>query len=94
MRAIVIAGITPSEVIEAVFHDDGDAMSPFAMTLTQAFERRLLGNGGSSLLTAYREKGLLTPTEVKITSVEDMAPGDTPHGPRAAVRARRSGCST
>jgi hypothetical protein len=44
--------------------------------MTQAFERRLLGNGGSSLLTAYREKGLLAQGEVKIISVEDMAPGD------------------
>jgi hypothetical protein len=84
LRAIIIAGLTPSEVIEKVFGEDGDAMSPFALTLSQAFERRLLGNGGSSLLTAYREKGLLTQTEVKITSVEDMAPGDTP-----MARARR-----
>jgi hypothetical protein len=60
-------------------------MSPFALILSQAFERRLLSNGGSSLLTAYREKGLLTQTEVKITSVEDMAPGDTP-----MARARRA----
>jgi hypothetical protein len=78
LRAIVIAGLTPSAVIEAVFHEDGDAMSPFAMTLTQSFERRLLSNGGSSLPTAYREKGLLAPTEVKITSVEDVAPGRRP----------------
>jgi hypothetical protein len=78
LRAIVIAGLTPNEVIKAVFNAEGDAMSPFAMTLTQNFERRLLGNGGSSLLTAYREKGLLAPDEVKITSVEDMAPGDRP----------------
>ncbi len=85
LRAIVIAGLTPSAVIEAVFHEDGDAMSPFALILSQAFERRLLSNGGSSLLTAYREKGLLTQTEVKITSVEDMAPGDTP-----MARARRA----
>ena len=84
LRAIVIAGLTPGAVIQEVFNEDGDAMSPFAMTLTQAFERRLLGNGGSSLLTAYREKGLLAPTEVKITSVEDMAPGDS-----AMARARR-----
>ena len=84
LRAIIIAGLTPSEVIKKVFGEDGDAMSPFAMTLSQAFERRLLGNGGSSLLTAYREKGLLTQTEVKITSVEDMAPGDS-----AMARARR-----
>jgi hypothetical protein len=78
LRAIVIAGLTPSEVIKSVFDAEPDAMSPFAMTLTQNFERRLLGNGGSSLLTAYREKGLLAPTEVKITSVEDVAPGDRP----------------
>ena len=77
LRAIVIAGLTPSAVVQAVFNEGGDTMSPFAMTLTQAFERRLLENGGSSLLTAYREKGLLTPTEVKITSVENVAPGDS-----------------
>lgn len=84
LRAIVIAGLTPSAVIEEVFKAVGDAMSPFAMTLTQNFERRLLGNGGSSLLTAYREKGLLAPDEVKITSVQDMAPGDN-----AVARSRR-----
>lgn len=78
LRAIIIAGLTPSEVIKNVFHAEGDAMSPFAMTLTQNFERRLLGNGGSSLLTAYREKGLLAQDEVKVTSVEDIAPGDHP----------------
>jgi hypothetical protein len=76
LRAIIISGLTPSEVIEKIFGTEPDIMSPFAMTETQAYERRLLGNGGSSLLTAYRDKGLLTPTEVKITSVEDMAPGD------------------
>lgn len=81
LRAIVIAGLTPSEVIKAVFNAEGDAMSPFAMTLTQNFERRLLGNGGSSLLTAYREKGLLAPEEAKITSVEDIAPGDSHMAP-------------
>lgn len=78
LRAIVIAGLTPSEVIKSVFNAAPDAMSPFAMVMTQAFQRRLLGNGGSSLLTAYRDKGLLAQAEVKITSVEDMAPGDTP----------------
>lgn len=78
LRAIVIAGLTPSDVLKKVFNAEPDIMSPFAMTLSQAFERRLLGNGGSSLLTAYREKGLLTQTEVKITSVADHAPGDKP----------------
>lgn len=84
LRAIVIAGLTPSEVIKAVFNEEADAMSPFAMTLIQNFERRLLGNGGSSLLTVYREKGLLAPDEVKITAVVDMAPGDN-----AVARGRR-----
>jgi hypothetical protein len=84
LRAIVTAGLTPSEVVKKVFNAEGDAMSPFAMTLTQNFERRLLGNGGSSLLTAYREKDLLAPTEVKITSVEDVA-----HGERPMARSRR-----
>ena len=39
LRAIVIAGLTPSEVIKKVFKAEVDAMSPFAMTLTQNFER-------------------------------------------------------
>lgn len=84
LRAIVIAGLTPSEVIKSVFAAEPDIMSPFAMLVTQAYERRLLGNGGSSLLTAYREKGLLTQTEVKIVSVENLAPGDN-----AVARNRR-----
>lgn len=78
LRAIVITGLTPSAVLKSVFRAEPDTMSPFAMIVSQAYERRLLGNGGSSLLTAYRDKGLLTQTEVKITSVEDMAPGDNP----------------
>ncbi|MBO9707439.1 MAG: hypothetical protein J7521_04415 [Caulobacter sp.] len=76
LRAIVIAGLTPTAVIKLIFHGDPDNMSPFAMTLTQAFERRLLGNGGSSLLTAYREKGLLAQHEVKISSVADITSVD------------------
>lgn len=76
LRAIVISGLTPTEVIKHVFRGKPDAMSPFAMTLSQAYERRLLENGGASLLTAYREKGLLTPGEAKISSVADHAPGD------------------
>ena len=77
LRAIIITGLTPSDVLKKVFNAEPDIMSPFAMTLSQAYERRLLANGGSSLLTAYREKGLLTQTEVKITSVADHAPGDS-----------------
>jgi hypothetical protein len=76
LRAIVIAGLTPDKVLKWIFQGEPPAMSPFAMTLTQSFERRLLGNGGSSLLTAYREKGLLTASEVKISSVADIAPED------------------
>lgn len=75
LRAIVISGLTPTEVIKQVFKGKPDAMSPFAMTLNQAYERRLLENGGASLLTAYREKGLLTPGEAKISSVAYHAPG-------------------
>jgi len=77
LRAIVIAGLTPTEVIKHVFGMQPDIMSPFAMTLSQAYERRLLDNGGSSLLTAYREKQLLTQSEVKISPVRDHAPGDS-----------------
>lgn len=77
LRAIVIAGLTPAEIIKHVFGMQPDIMSPFAMTLSQAYERRLLDNGGSSLLTAYREKGLLTQLEVKVSSVANHAPGDS-----------------
>lgn len=76
LRAIVISGLTPAEVVKHVFRSEADIMSPFAMTLSQAYERRLLENGGASLLTAYREKGHLAPSEVKISSVADVAPGD------------------
>jgi hypothetical protein len=77
LRAIVIAGLTPSKVIEHVLGELPDAMSPFAMTLTQAFEKRLLSNAGGSLLTVYREKGHLDPQDAKITNVADLAPRDT-----------------
>ena len=75
LRAIVLTGLTPTEVNKRVFHIEPDSMSPFAMSLSQAYERRLLENGGTSLLTAYREKGRLAPNEVKISSVADHAPG-------------------
>lgn len=84
LRAIVITGLTPTEIIKHVFNAEPDIMSPFAMTLSQAYERRLMENGGASLLTAYREKGHLAPSEVKISSVADHAPGD-----RLLARQRR-----
>ena len=84
LRAIIVAGLTPSEVIKFVYQGDPDAMSPFAMVVSQSYERRLLGNSGASLLTAYREKGLLTQSEVKIADVADIADGDGP-----VARARR-----
>lgn len=78
LRAIVMAGLTPTVVVRDVFGLVPDAMSPFAMTLTQSFERRLMQNAGASLLTAYREKGLLAQSEAKISSVADHASGDDP----------------
>lgn len=77
LRAIVIAGLTPNDVIKQVLGEAADVMSPFAMTLTQAFERRLLSNAGGSLLTVYREKGHLDPQDAKIVNVTDLAPRDT-----------------
>lgn len=77
LRAIVITGLTPNAILRHVLGEVPDAMSPFAMTLTQAFERRLLSNAAGSLLTAYREKGQLDPQDVKIANVADMAPRDT-----------------
>lgn len=84
LRAIVIAGLTPGIVAKEIFGAVPDAMSPFAMTLSQGFERRLMANAGASLLTAYREKDLLTQAEAKIASVSDQAPGDS-----AYARGRR-----
>lgn len=78
LRAIVIAGLTPNQILQRTLGEVPDAMSPFAMTLTQAFERRLLSNAGGSLLTAYREKGFLDQQDAKITNVTDLAPRDTP----------------
>ena len=77
LRAIVIVGLTPNEVIEHVLGEQPDVMSPFAMTLTQAFEKRLLSNAGGSLLTVYRENGHLDPQDAKIVNVADLAPRDT-----------------
>lgn len=77
LRAIVIAGLTPNDVIKRVLGEAADVMSPFAMTLTQAFERRLLSNAGGSLLTVYREEGHLDPQDAKIVNVADLAPRDT-----------------
>ncbi|MBY0611096.1 MAG: hypothetical protein K2P80_02820 [Beijerinckiaceae bacterium] len=77
LRAIVIAGLTPNDVIQKVLGEAADIMSPFAMTLTQAFERRLFSNAGGSLLTVYREKGHLDPQDAKIVNVADLAPRDT-----------------
>lgn len=74
LRAIVIAGLTPNEVVKKVLGQPPDFMSPFAMTLTQNFERRLLDNAGGSLLTVYREKGHLDPLDAKIANVKDVAP--------------------
>lgn len=78
LRAIVIAGLTPTVVVKRILGGVPDAMSPFAMTLSQSFERRLLANAGGSLLTAYREKGVLTQAEAKIGSIADVASGDSP----------------
>lgn len=77
LRAIVIIGLTPNEIIEHVLGAQADVMSPFAMTLTQAFEQRLFSNAGGSLLTVYRENGHLDPQDAKIVNVADLAPRDT-----------------
>ena len=77
LRAIVMSGLTPNELIEHVLGEMPDRMSPFAMTLSQAFERRLLSNAGGSLLTVYRENGHLDPQDAKIANVADLAPRDT-----------------
>lgn len=84
LRAIIVAGLTPSQVIKIIFQGDPDAMSPFAMVVSQNYERRLLGSSGASLLTAYREKGILAQGEVKIADVAQIADGDSP-----AARGRR-----
>lgn len=75
LRALITSGITPAVAVAQIFGGIPDAMSPFAMVLSQNFERRLLANAGGSILTAYREKGLLTAAEAKIFSIADVAIG-------------------
>ncbi|MGK7755150.1 hypothetical protein [Roseovarius sp. C03] len=77
LRALITSGITPTVAVAKIFGGVPDAMSPFAMVLSQNFERRLLANAGGSILTAYREKGLLTQGEAKISSISDVAIGDS-----------------
>ena len=77
LRALVTSGVTPTVAIAKIFGGVPDAMSPFAMVLSQNFERRLLANAGGSILTAYREKGLLTQGEAKIFSIADVAIGNS-----------------
>lgn len=78
LRAIVISGLTPTEVVRRVFGLVPDAMSPFAMIVTQGYVARILDNAGASLLTAYREKGVLTLIEANTTNVADQGTGDSP----------------
>lgn len=77
LRMITVVGLTANEVIKSVYGLVPDAMSPFAMSLTQNFQRRLLDNAGASLLTAYREKHLLEPHEAKIGAVATVAIGNS-----------------
>lgn len=78
LRAIVIAGLTPTEIVRRVYGLVPDAMSPFAMIVSQRYVARILDNAGASLLTAYREKGVLTQSEAKIADVADQGTGDSP----------------
>jgi hypothetical protein len=75
LRAIVVSGLTAGEVAEKVFGQLPDAMSPFALTANLGFKRQLLAHAAGALLAAYREKTRLAPSEAKITSVTDHAPG-------------------
>jgi len=83
LRAVTIAGITPATAATAILGmPDREGQSPFALTLGQRFERRLIENGAANLLSLYRDRGRLTVTDAKIVNVDDLAPG-------SALRARR-----
>lgn len=83
LRAVTIAGITPATAAHQILGmPDREGQSPFALTLGQRFERRLVENGAANLLTLYRDRGRLTVADAKIVNVEDLAPGPS-------LRARR-----
>jgi hypothetical protein len=83
LRAITIAGMTPAKVANRVLGlPDREGQSPFALTMGQRFERRLIEHGAANLFALYRERGLLGIEEAKIVALDQLAAGST-------LRARR-----
>lgn len=83
LRAVTIAGITPATAAHKIFGlPDREGQSPFALTIGQRFERRLLDNGAAHLFTLYRDRGLLSVNDAKIAPIDEFAPG-------SSLRARR-----
>jgi hypothetical protein len=84
LRALTIAGIKPATAVAILGGADREGQSPFALTLGQRFERQLLQHGAANLLALYRDRGHLSPTEVKVAAIDELAPGAG-----AAARRRR-----
>jgi hypothetical protein len=78
LRALTIAGIKPTTAAEIMGGENKEGQSPFALVLGQRFEKSLIENGAANLFTLYSQQGLLGPTEAKIVSISDFAPGTSP----------------
>jgi hypothetical protein len=84
LRAVTIAGITPATAAKLLGLEDREGQSPFALSLGQQFERRMLQNGAAEVLTLYRNSGRLGVTESKVVNLDELA-----SGPSLKARRRR-----
>jgi hypothetical protein len=76
LKALTITGIKPSTAAARILGEpERSSQSPFALALGNQFERRMLENHAAMLFTLYREQGDLAPTESRIVSIEEFAPG-------------------
>lgn len=78
LKALTAVGVSPAKAASDILNrDDTEAQSPFAIVVTQKFERHVLQNGAANLFTLYVQQELLAPHESKITSIVELAPGDS-----------------
>jgi hypothetical protein len=85
LKALTIVGIKPATAASRILGEpETSSQSPFALILGNQFERRILESHGAMLFTLYNEQQVLGPTESKIVSVEELAPG-----PSLLARRRR-----
>lgn len=89
LRAITIAGITPGVAVRVLGLPEREGQSPFALTLGNAFERRMFQDGAAEVFTLYRNTGRLGVSESKVIDIEDFAPGGSPSARRRRERESR-----